>query len=302
MKRYKARGRSLDGIFLLDKPINITSNAALQEVKQLYKASKAGHTGSLDPLASGMLPICFGKAAKFSQFLLEADKAYQVVAKLGVITESGDAEGKVISEQAVSNYSLREINAVLAKFRGNITQIPSMYSAIKHQGQPLYKLARQGIVVDRKPREVSISRLELLNYHHDLLEMAISCSKGTYIRTLVEDIGKELQCGAHVIALRRVTLGPYLEEQMVTLETLKDKFSSDEKSIDQLLLPISSMVSDWPEVKLSEAAIYYIHQGQSVISPYSPTSGKVKLLNKNGDFLGIGVILDDGKVAPKRLL
>ncbi len=290
----------MDGILLLDKPAGMTSNEALQTVKKICKVRKAGHTGSLDPLASGMLPICLEQATKFSQFLLEADKCYRVIGKLGIKTATGDSEGKIIKKCEFSNISAEGINKVLLKFRGEIQQIPSMYSALKHQGQPLYKLARKGITVEREARPVNIYRLELLGFKKDLLELEISCSKGTYVRTLIEDIGDELTCCAHVVALRRLNCGDYQEEQMVTLQQLKDL--AEKNAVTSSLLPVESMVAKWPAVWLSEAAVYYLRQGQAIIAPYAPDKGKVRLQMKDGRFIGVGEILEDGKVAPRRLI
>jgi tRNA pseudouridine55 synthase len=293
----------MDGILLLDKPAGMTSNEALQTVKKIYHAKKAGHTGSLDPLASGMLPICLGQATKFSQFLLTADKCYRVIGKLGIKTTTGDAEGEVIETHAVKDITVKHIDKILTKFRGEIEQIPSMYSALKHHGKPLYKLARQGKTVERKPRTVTIHKLELLGYEKELMELEICCSKGTYVRTLIEDIGDALKCAAHVVALRRLSCGPYKESQMVTLQSLKDFFAKGgQTAIDSLLLPIDSMLADLPEVKLSEAAAYYLRHGQAIISPYAPTAGMVRLTMKDDRFLGVGEILSDGKVAPVRLI
>lgn len=295
--------RNIDGILLFDKPTGMSSNHALQAVKQLFSARKAGHTGSLDPLASGMLPICFGQATKFSQYLLDANKSYRVIGKLGVTTTTGDTEGDVLENRSVENISLQCIERVLPKFRGLIEQIPSMYSAIKHNGQPLYRLARQGITVDRKSRQLTIFKLELLKYEKEFLELDITCSKGTYIRTLIEDIGKELGCGAHVFSLRRLSAGDYSEDKVVSLQEMEALLASGgQKAIDELLLPISSVFNKLQKVCLSEAAIYYLRQGQAVIVPHSPTSGDVSLVTKDGRFLGIGKILEDGKVAPTRLI
>lgn len=303
MRQQKSKGRTIDGILLLDKPAGMTSNAALQEVKHLYNAKKAGHTGSLDPLASGMLPICLGQATKFSQILLDADKSYRVIGKLGIKTATGDAEGEIIEQGEVIGIDAKTIQNTLAKFRGNIEQIPSMYSALKHKGQPLYKLARQGITVERQPRPVTIYKLELLGFNKDLMELEIVCSKGTYVRTLVEDIGNELGCQAHVAALRRLTSGHYQEQQMITLSDLQQLLAEKgQVAIDTLLLPIASMVSAWPEVRLSEAAAYYLQQGQAIISPYAPAEGNVRLVMKDGRFLGVGEIAADGKVVPKRII
>lgn len=299
----KSNKRNVDGILLLDKPINMTSNHVLQVVKRLFNARKAGHTGSLDPLASGVLPICFGQATKFSQYLLEANKHYRVVGKLGITTTTGDTEGEILENKEIENISLQQIEKALLKFEGVIEQIPSMYSAIKHNGQPLYKLARQGITIDRKPRTLTIFKLELIMYEEGFLELDIVCSKGTYVRTLIEDIGKELGCGAHVVSLRRLGAGVYSEQQSISLQKLEALFiDGEQKAADELLFPVASIFSDWREVCLSEAALYYLRQGQAVIVPYAPANGDVSLLTKNGQFLGIGKILDDGKVAPVRLV
>lgn len=295
--------RNINGILLLDKPTGMTSNDALQKVKHLYQARKAGHTGSLDPLATGMLPICFGEATKFSRFLLEANKKYLVTGKLGVITASGDVDSEIIEEREIGRISDKKIEKVLMQFRGKISQVPSMFSAIKHQGQPLYKLARQGIEIEREPREVTIYNLELLAFQAGLVKLAVSCSKGTYIRTLVADIGEALGCGAHVVELRRPSVDPYREDQLIKLDALYDLFAKrDFATLNALLLPIETMLTDWNEVQLSEDMIYYLNQGGALIVPHAPTSGWVKLKSKSGDFLGVGEILPDGKVAPRRLI
>lgn len=303
MKQGRPKLRDVNGILLLDKPTGITSNAALQKVKRCYAAQKAGHTGSLDPLASGMLPLCFGEATKFSQFLLEADKVYRVTAKLGIKTATGDAEGEIIQQREVSALSEDAIHRVLLQFNGIIEQIPSMYSAIKHQGQPLYKLARQGIEIERKSRQVTIFRIDLLAHGADTLSFEVHCSKGTYVRTLVEDIGEQLGCGAHVIALKRLSVGPYLPEHSIALAVLEELAEQqDYAALDAYLLPLDTTVANWQEVRLSEATTYYLRQGQPVIVPYAPSSGWVRLVGNNGRFLGVGEIIDDGRVAPRRLL
>lgn len=303
MKQGRPKLRDVNGILLLDKPTGITSNAALQKVKRCYAAQKAGHTGSLDPLASGMLPLCFGEATKFSQFLLEADKVYRVIAKLGIKTATGDAEGEIIQQRDVPVLDEPTILAVLREFQGPIEQIPSMYSAIKHQGQPLYKLARQGIEIERKSRLVQIFKMDLLARDADTFTVEVHCSKGTYIRTLVEDIGERLGCGAHVIGLKRLTVGPYAADRMVSLAALEELAQrQDYKTLDSYLLPLDTTVANWQEVRLSEATAYYLRQGQPVIVPYAPAAGWVRLVANNGRFLGVGEIIDDGRVAPRRLL
>jgi tRNA pseudouridine55 synthase len=297
--------RHIDGILLLDKPTGVTSNGALQMVKRLFKARKAGHSGSLDPIASGLLPICFGEATKFSRYLLESDKHYILQAQLGVRTDSGDSEGHIIAERSIPSLSLSDIELVLEPFRGEIAQIPSMYSAIKHKGQPLYKLARQGLSVERQPRHITIYRLILLSYENGILSLEVKASKGTYMRTLVDDIGEILGCGAHVVMLRRIGAGPYTADNMIdfsTLEQLEQEGQGNLDALDQYLLPLDSSVATWPDVTLSEAAAYYLRQGQPVIVPYAPTEGWVKLVLKDNSFLGVGEILEDGRVAPRRLV
>lgn len=294
----------MNGILVLDKPAGMTSNDAVQRAKRLFHARKVGHTGSLDPLATGVLPLCFGEATKFSQFLLTSDKRYRVQIRLGVATDSGDADGEVIATRPVEGVTAERIEAELEAFRGEIDQIPSMFSAIKHQGQPLYKLARQGIEVERESRRVTVFENELLAFAGDTLTLSIHCSKGTYVRTIAEDLGERLGCGAHVIALRRTSAGPYGEEDMVTFEALEA--ARDEGSLDRFLLPVSSAVGDWPEVSLNDDTAYYLRQGQPVLVPHAPAQGWVRLFQtRSGNatcFLGVGEILDDGRVAPRRLV
>lgn len=299
----RSSARNVNGILLLDKPLGITANAALQAVKRLFNARKAGHTGSLDPLATGMLPICLGEATKFSQYLLEADKRYSVVAQLGIKTNTGDAEGEVIMRREVGVVDPQLLNTVLANFRGTIEQIPSMFSALKHQGRPLYELARQGITIERAARPVQIYELNLLDQSSDTLTLEVACSKGTYIRTLVEDIGEALGCGAHVIKLRRPTVGPFTEERMITLDNLVELAQQGDLALlDAHLLGVEVAVEHWPPLILSEAATYYLRRGQPIIVPRAPTSGWVRLIHQSGAFLGVGEIQDDGRVAPRRLV
>ena len=302
MGRRRVRGRDVNGILLLDKPSGITSNDALQQVKRLFYAKKAGHTGSLDPLASGVLPICRGEATKVSAFLLDADKRYQVRCQLGVRTTTADAEGEVVETRPVVSWTAEQIDTVFEEFRGRIEQIPPMYSALKHQGQRLYKLARQGVEVEREPRPVDIYELTLTGQGDDWIDIDVHCSKGTYIRTLAEDIGEKLGCGAHVSALRRSMVGPYGASQLVTLDQLQQLKENDIPAMDDLLLPIESALSQWPDVDLSTDAAFYLQQGQPVLVPHAPTSGWVRLYEGNRSFLGMGEILDDGRVAPRRLM
>ncbi len=295
--------KKIDGILLLDKPLCTTSNGALQRVKRLFGAKKAGHTGSLDPLATGMLPICFGEATKFSQFLLESDKCYQVEARLGVKTRTGDAEGEVIATKPVENLSRERIETVLNQFIGLIQQIPPMYSALKIQGKPLYELARKGIEVPREARSVHIYRLQLIDFQTDTLKLEVQCSKGTYVRTLVEDIGELLGCGAHVSALRRSVVLPYNEIKMYTLDALEEahkQFGMD--ALTQYLLPIETAVQTLPAIKLSNTAAFYMKTGQPVMIPHFPAQGLVRIFSQQDEFMGVGEILEDGRVAPRRLV
>lgn len=299
----KYHARNLNGILILDKPVGLSSNAALQMAKRFFRAKKAGHGGSLDPVATGLLPIFFGEATKFVQFSLEADKHYRVTAKLGTRTNTADSEGEVIATREVRPYSRNEIEAILDTLRGSIAQMPPMFSALKHQGQPLYKLARQGIEVERIPRIISVFELTLISYEKDMLSLEIKASKGTYVRTLVDDIGEALGCGAHVVALRRLGAGPYTEGQMVSMTFIESLATEEEWTrLDACLLPLESSVASWPELELSSAAAFYLMQGQPVMIPYAPTSGWVKLILKDNQFLGVGQILEDGRVAPRRLL
>jgi tRNA pseudouridine55 synthase len=303
MGRRHGNERRVDGILLLDKPAGLTSNAALQQVKRLYRARKAGHTGSLDPLASGLLPICLGEATKVSGFLLDADKHYWVSCRLGVRTTTADAEGQVLETRSVEAITEKRLLQVMEGFSGSIEQIPPMYSAVKHQGQRLYALARKGVEVEREPRQVTIHAMELLDFQLPLVEIGVHCSKGTYIRTLVEDIGEALGCGAHVADLRRFGVGPFNASGMVNLDDLEDCLAREgEKGLDGLLLPMESGLSQWPDVRLSGDAAFYLRQGQPVLVPHAPTTGLVRLYEGQRRFLGVGEILDDGRVAPRRLL
>lgn len=294
--------RNVDGILLLDKPNGASSNEILQVVKRLYCANKAGHTGSLDPLATGMLPICFGDATKFSQFLLEANKSYIVTGKLGETTQSQDSESPILVKKEISHVDVKAIEAVLPKFLGKTMQLPPMHSAIKHQGQPLYKLARQGITIERTPREITVYDIKLLGLKNDLFELEIKCSKGTYVRTIVADIGDMLGCGAHVVALRRSAVEPYDSDRMVGIDQIKELATkNDYAALDQLLLPIDSMLVDMPKVALTPDMVFYMKQGQAVLVPGVPNSGLVKMFSKSGKFLGVGEITPDGKITPRKM-
>ena len=302
----RRRGRPVDGILVLDKPQGVSSNHALQGAKRLYFAAKAGHTGSLDPLATGVLPVCFGEATKFSQYLLDADKAYESTFVLGVATNSGDAEGEVIHEADAAAITEREVAAALTQFEGEIDQVPSMFSAIKQDGQPLYKLARQGLEVERKARRVVIKTLELRAFRggeRPEVDIYLESSKGTYVRSLAEDLGQALGCGAHVSVLRRTKAGPFSIEDSVTMNTLEALKGEDElQKMDALLLSPDAALGALPLVRLSESSGYYMRQGQPVLVPNAPGDGIVRVALESGEFLGVGEILDDGRVAPRRLV
>jgi tRNA pseudouridine55 synthase len=302
----RRRGRPLDGILVLDKPLGLSSNRALQMVKRLYFAAKAGHTGSLDPLATGVLPLCLGEATKFSQFLLDADKGYESTFVLGQTTATGDAEGEVLQTVDATAVTESDIEQALEAFRGEIEQVPPMYSAIKQDGQPLYKLAREGKEVERKARKVVIKRLELRAFRAGAraeVDVYLECSKGTYVRSVAEDLGKALGCGAHVSALRRTKAGPFGVEDSVTMNTLEALKSNEQLAeMDALLLPTDTALDGLPLVKLSESGGFYIRQGQPVQVPNAPCNGMVRVALETGEFLGIGEILDDGRVAPRRLI
>lgn len=301
--RQKTLKRAVHGILLLDKPRGMSSNQALQIVKRLFAAKKAGHTGSLDPLADGMLPLCFGGATRLSEFLLTADKKYRVTMQLGIRTATGDSEGEILSQRQPPHLTAQALEKIFERFRGEIEQTPSMYSALKHKGQPLYQLARRGITIERKSRRLTIYALNLLNFSADTIEFDLHCSKGTYVRTLVDDMGELLGCGAHVTALRRLSVGGYDEADMIPLAALEAQSETGSvETLDSYLLPVHSAVAHWPSLTLAENTAFYLRQGNAVVVPHAPLSGWVQLSDKQGRFLGVGEILPDGKVAPRRLV
>ena len=310
MARRRNRGRSVNGIFLLNKPLDRSSNQALQRVKNLFDANKAGHTGALDPLATGVLPICLGEATKFSQFLLDSDKHYRSTFVLGVATETGDCDGDILSEADASTLTQNQIESAIEAFRGEIQQIPSMYSALKHNGQPLYKLARQGIEVERQARTINIYKYEIVDFRpgpRAELDVEVHVSKGTYVRTLAEDLGAALGCGAHVSALHRHIAGPFTEQETMTLPELeKLRESCEAPELDYLLKPMDIAVADRMAVELSEIVAGYFQLGQEVMSTQAFRNGQegdiVRVFRKGGTFLGVGTVTEDGKVAPKRLV
>ena len=294
--------RDVHGVLLLDKPVGLTSNDALQRAKRLFTAKKAGHTGSLDPLASGMLPLCFGEGTKISGFLLDADKYYAVTCRLGSRTATADAEGVVVETKPVPRLDAQTIERALARFRGEIQQIPPMYSALRHQGQRLYDLAREGIEVPREPRAVTIHELMLQGYTTETLSLEVRCSKGTYIRTLVEDVAEALGTCAHVTVLRRLAVGPFgLGSAMHGLAELEAAAQAGSAALDGLLLPVDSAVAHWPKAELAGDAAWYFAKGQPVFVPGAPTAGRLRVYAAQR-FLGVGEIISDGRLAPKRLL
>ena len=298
----RGKGRNVNGIILLDKAKGESSNYALQRIKRLFHAKKAGHTGSLDPLATGVLPLCLGEATKISQFLLDSDKRYMAKVKLGERTDSGDSEGVVIDVQRRIDVDYDALVQTLTKFEGEIKQLPPMYSALKHHGVPLYKLARKGISIKRKVRAVTIHKIGLMNFDNNIAEIDVTCSKGTYIRTLADDLGQELGCGAHVIELRRLQAGVFSIDQCRDsneLETIKESFGLS--GLDKVIVPMERAVEKLPEVVLASETARDIRNGQAVSFHELPKSGLVRLYEK-GNFIGIGIVNADGEVAPKRLV
>lgn len=309
MSRPRRRGRDIHGVLLLDKPQGLSSNDALQKVKRLYNANRAGHTGALDPLATGMLPICLGEATKFSQYLLDSDKRYRVIAKLGQRTDTSDAEGAIVQERPLT-FTADQLAAALESFRGETQQIPSMYSALKYQGKPLYEYARQGISVEREPRPIVVYELVFIRHDGDELELEIHCSKGTYIRTIIDDLGEKLGCGAHVTFLRRLSVSRYPIERMVTLEQLNMLIAQAEQQeipsaslLDPLLMPMDSPAADFPMVNLLPDVAVYFKNGQPVHVAGAPLSGLVRVSEgAEHKFIGMAEIGEDGRVAPRRLV
>ncbi|KFZ36974.1 tRNA pseudouridine synthase B [Shewanella mangrovi] len=307
----RPKGRFIDGIVLLDKPTGISSNHALQQVKRFYQAAKAGHTGALDPLATGMLPICLGEATKFSQHLLDSDKRYLVTAKLGQRTDTSDSDGEVVETRPV-NFTQAMLDEALGSFRGETMQTPSMFSALKYQGQPLYKYAREGKTVPREARPITVYELLFVGLEGDELTLDIHCSKGTYIRTIIDDLGEQLGCGAHVIMLRRTQVAAYPADRMVTIEQLQTlaeqaKVALDDDAryaeLDALLLPMDTAVADLPECHLSDAVVGYVMHGNPVRFD-GPAAGTLVRITygEQHQFIGIGAMTDDGQLAPKRLV
>ena len=303
MSKPRKRGRDIHGVFLLDKPQGMSSNDIMQKVKRIFQANKAGHTGALDPLATGMLPICLGEATKFSQFLLDADKRYLVTAKLGERTDTSDAEGQIVESRDV-NVKTPEILTALERFRGNILQVPTMFSALKYNGKPLYEYARQGITVEREARPITIFELNFIEYNAPYLTLEVHCSKGTYIRTLVDDLGEALGCGAHVTMLRRTAVADYPTEKMLDWHALQALAEPQDLSLlDALLLPMDTAVAKLPALTLNESQTQGIGFGQRVkFDNPNRLQGQVRLFSHENRFLGMAVIDENNVIRPQRLV
>lgn len=292
----------MSGLLLLDKPPGMTSNGSLQRVKRLFAARKAGHTGSLDPIATGMLPLCLGEATKLSAFLLKAEKTYRVTARFGTKTDTGDAAGNTIADTAKRPRSRSQIEAVLDRFTGEIEQVPPMYSALKHKGKRLYELARAGHTVERAPRRIRIRRLEMEEYSPSEAVFLVACGGGVYIRTLVEDVAEAIGSLAHVSALRRLGVAPFEESGMVSMERIEAGAEKGHSRLDALLLPADAAVSPLPAVRLSASESFYLQRGNPVAAARGVRPGPVRLYADAQGFIGIGEVTVDGRVAPRRLL
>tara|TARA_R110002050_G_scaffold9504_1_gene33125 strand:+ start:272749 stop:273675 length:927 start_codon:yes stop_codon:yes gene_type:complete len=301
MGRRNKKGRDITGIIIIDKPTGRSSNHVLQQVKRLFNANKAGHTGSLDPLATGVLPICLGEATKVSSYLLDADKQYHVTCQLGAVTDSGDSDGVVVSTSVIPEFTELDVLALLPAFIGELDQVPPMFSALKYQGQPLYKLARQGIEVERKSRRITIYDIKLLGITADSLTLDVRCSKGTYIRTLVEEISHALGSAGHVTMLRRVAAAGYMEHQALTIEQVMAKAENDMSALDQLLLPSENALPDWPSIELSDYMVAAIRQGQAIQVEQSFECANVRLFDPQQQFIGLAEMTETGRVQPKRV-
>lgn len=300
MARRRVTGRDVRGVLLLDKPRGLTSNQALQRAKRLFGAAKAGHTGSLDPLATGMLPVCFGRATKLSGYLLGAEKTYAVTAELGVATDTGDADGTMTGRSDVPPPAPERVSEVLRSFVGEYEQVPPMYSALKRDGRRLYDLARRGIVVEREARTVRIDSLELERYAWPEFSLSVTCSKGTYVRTLVMDIAEALGTLGHVTELRRLAVGPFAPDGMVDFEALERAAAEGQTALDRLLLPMDSAFADRPTVALAPEAALALAHGRRLADPAWPR-GLVRLYSAEGVFLGVGEVSADGELATRRL-
>lgn len=302
MAQFKRVKRNINGVLLLDKPLGFSSNQALQKVKWLFQAAKAGHTGTLDPLATGLLPICLGEATKFAQYVTDADKTYIATVKFGETTTTGDAEGEILAKHPV-DLDLKKLSLVCDAFVGGISQVPPMYSALKFEGKALYEYAREGVDIERKARLVNITSIQIDSFENEVAVLTVSCSKGTYIRTLAEDIGHKLGCGAHLIGLRRTETAGYMIEDAITLEALELLVKETPvEALAELLLPMDSAIAYLPKVLLNADASHYLMQGQAVWQSGVIPEGELRLYDDKNQFLGLGVLQEDGKIAPKRLM
>ncbi len=310
MGRKRKFGRPVSGVILIDKIPGMTSNDVVQKAKRLFFASKAGHTGALDPLATGVLPICLGEATKFSQYLLDSDKCYESVFRFGQTTDTGDSDGQVVSEAETEALTEAQVISAMAAYQGDIQQVPPMYSALKKDGQPLYKLAREGVEVEREARAVTIHAYELLEFHPGSSASAkvrISCSKGTYVRSLAEDLGRDLDCGAHVAELRRIKTGEFNIDGAYTLAELEE-FRGEGRAevLDEHLLGVDAPVQSFACLKLDDDGAFYFGRGQAVMDSQVYRIGEegdtVRVFREAGEFLGLGEITDDGRITPKRLV
>ena len=302
MAQFKRVKRNINGVLLLDKPLGFSSNQALQKVKWLFQAAKAGHTGTLDPLATGLLPICLGEATKFAQYVTDADKTYIATVKFGATTTTGDAEGEVIATSDV-RFTRAQLESACQSFHGEISQVPPMYSALKFEGKALYEYAREGVDIERQSRLVKISDITIIQFEVDVAEISVKCSKGTYIRTLAEEIGNALGSGAHLIGLRRIESAGYELADAITLEELEARIKNMPiEGLQSLLLPIDSSIAYLPSLTLNADAAHYLMQGQAVWVSGKIPNGEIRLYDENSRFLGLGFLQEDGKIAPKRLM
>ena len=302
MAQFKRVKRNINGVLLLDKPLGFSSNQALQKVKWLFQAAKAGHTGTLDPLATGLLPICLGEATKFAQYVTDADKTYIATVKFGATTTTGDAEGEVIATSDV-RFTRAQLESACQSFLGEISQVPPMYSALKFEGKALYEYAREGVDIERQSRLVTIADITITHFEVDVAEITVKCSKGTYIRTLAEDIGNALGSGAHLIGLRRIETAGYELADAITIDQVEQKIKDTPvEALQSLLLPIDSAIVHLPALTLNDDAAHYLMQGQAVWVSGKIPNGEIRLYDENSRFLGLGFLQEDGKIAPKRLM
>mgnify|MGYP001173102062 CR=1 FL=1 len=301
-KQKKKTKNNVKGILLLDKPIGMSSNRLLQTVKKIYNAKKAGHTGSLDVPASGLLPICFGEATKVSGYLLNSNKKYFVKCSLGITTTTGDASGEARVTRKIPKISEIKLGSIVKNYVGNIQQVPPMFSSLKHNGKRLYELAYKGIEVQRKAREIRVYSIKLLRFNEDYFEIEVFCSKGTYIRTLVEDIGEEIGCGAHVSSLRRLEAGPFNLLDAAALEEIESTAKKGKQALYDLLLPMDTALKEFPKILLADDKIYSLRQGQSIEVSDIPKLGQLRIYNSSNEFIGLGDAVKNNQIKAKRLI